>query len=338
MVEAPSPKGKVSADDSTKTKRRRIAVGAREHLDALIDTGHDESIRSSSPRPGPFRSRHRERGRRRRRSRETRNGASADPVRGRARSHRSYDGPSGANSSGRRPTTRRLLWRVALADEFERTPHSRPRSRKPETRCPACSRPSPSRGGASTLLDRRRGRNPRLARRSRGRHGVSSRAAVRAAVSIAALCEVAVDTAGGGDLDGLIAASPTCARARLQGIEDAEEAARALRCHRRATAARVAGTARRDRPATRARAGARPRGPSPFSAALRAGQGCVSEFQREIEAGYRRPHVTWSPMEAAEASSRSAVVTPRISSVHCASSPRSRPTPCRRRSVSSLRR
>ena len=34
---------------------------------------------------------------------------------------------------------------------------------------------------------------------------VTSRAEVRAAVSIAALCEVAVDTAGGGDIDGLIA-------------------------------------------------------------------------------------------------------------------------------------
>ena len=34
---------------------------------------------------------------------------------------------------------------------------------------------------------------------------VASRAGVRAAVSIAALCEVAVDAAGGGDLDGLIA-------------------------------------------------------------------------------------------------------------------------------------
>ena len=59
---------------------------------------------------------------------------------------------------------------------------------------------------------------------------VTSRAEVRAAVSIAALCEVAVDAAGGGDLDALIASlAELREREAPEGIEDAEEAARALR-------------------------------------------------------------------------------------------------------------
>ena len=58
---------------------------------------------------------------------------------------------------------------------------------------------------------------------------VTSRADVRAAVSIAALCEVAVDTAGGGDLDGLIASlADLREREAPEGIEDAEAAAAAL--------------------------------------------------------------------------------------------------------------
>ena len=119
--------------------------------------------------------------------------------------------------------------------------------------------------------------------------GVTSRAEVRAAVSIAALCEVAVDTAGGGDLDGLIASlAELREREAPEGIEDAEAAARALRdVLGDAAAARDAGTARRDRRGdAAARAGARPGGASPFSAALKSAQGAVSELQREVEAGY----------------------------------------------------
>jgi hypothetical protein len=119
---------------------------------------------------------------------------------------------------------------------------------------------------------------------------VTSRAEVRAAVSIAALCEVAVDSAGGGDLDGLIAGlADLREREAPEGIEDAEAAAEALRMvvgdsPQLATPARLdeigAATRRLERELDPSG------GASPFSAALKAAQGAVSELQREVEAGY----------------------------------------------------
>jgi hypothetical protein len=118
---------------------------------------------------------------------------------------------------------------------------------------------------------------------------VTSRAEVRAAVSIAALCEVAADTAGGGDLDGLLASlAELREREAPEGIEDAEEAARALRDvlgepPQLATLARLdeigVATRRLERELD-------PGGASPFAAALKGAQGAVSELQREVEAGY----------------------------------------------------
>jgi hypothetical protein len=118
---------------------------------------------------------------------------------------------------------------------------------------------------------------------------VTARADVRAAVSIAALCEVAVETAGGGDLDGLIASlADLRAREAPEGIEDAEAAATALRevvgePPQLATPARLdevgAGARRLERELD-------PGGASPFAAALKAAQGAVQELQREVEAGY----------------------------------------------------
>jgi hypothetical protein len=118
---------------------------------------------------------------------------------------------------------------------------------------------------------------------------VTSRAEARAAVSIAALCEVAVDTAGGGDLDGLIASlAELREREAPEGIEDAEAAARALRDvigepPQLSTPARLdeigVATRRLERELD-------PGGASPFAAALKGAQGAVSELQREVEAGY----------------------------------------------------
>jgi len=121
---------------------------------------------------------------------------------------------------------------------------------------------------------------------------VTGRAELRAAVSIAALCEVAVDAAGGGDLDGLIARLVEIREQETPaGIEDAEEAARALRSvlgdpPQLASPARLdeigAATRRLEReldsPAS-----------SPFASALQSSQGAVAELEREIEAGYRLP-------------------------------------------------
>ena len=118
---------------------------------------------------------------------------------------------------------------------------------------------------------------------------VASRADVRAAVSIAALCEVAVDSAGGGDLDGLIASlADLREREAPEGIEDAEAAARALRVVV-GEPPQLASPERLDAigAATRRLEGELdPGGPSPFSAALKSAQGAVSELQREVEAGY----------------------------------------------------
>jgi hypothetical protein len=118
---------------------------------------------------------------------------------------------------------------------------------------------------------------------------ISTRAEVRAAVSIAALCEVAVDSAGGGDLEGLIASlSDLREREAPEGIEDAEAAARALRDvigdpPLLATPARLdeigAATRRLEQELD-------PGGASPFAAALKSAQGAVQELQREVEAGY----------------------------------------------------
>jgi hypothetical protein len=119
---------------------------------------------------------------------------------------------------------------------------------------------------------------------------VASRAEVRAAVSIAALCEVAVDAAGGGDLDGLIASlADLRAREAPEGIEDAEAAARALRVvigdpPQLATPDRLdeigAATRRLERELDPGGAA------SPFAATLKSAQGAVQELQREVEAGY----------------------------------------------------
>lgn len=120
---------------------------------------------------------------------------------------------------------------------------------------------------------------------------VVSRAGLRAAVSIAALCEVAADSAGGGDLDGLIASlAELREREAPDGIEDAEDAARALRDvigepPQLSTPTRLdeigAATRRLEQELD-------PGGASPFAAALKAAQGAVSELQREVEAGYLR--------------------------------------------------
>ena len=119
---------------------------------------------------------------------------------------------------------------------------------------------------------------------------IPDRASVRAAASIAAMCEVAADNAGGGDLDALLASlADLREREAPEGIEDAEDAARALRAvlgdpPQLATPERLdeIGAAAR-----RLEQELDPGGPSPFASALQSAQGAVSELQREIEAGYR---------------------------------------------------
>jgi hypothetical protein len=118
---------------------------------------------------------------------------------------------------------------------------------------------------------------------------VTSRAEVRAAVSIAALCEVAAESAGGGDLDALLASlADLRERESPEGIEDAEAAAHALR-EVIGVPPQLASPARLDQIGVATRRLEQeldPGGASPFAAALKAAQGAVSELQREVEAGY----------------------------------------------------
>ncbi len=123
---------------------------------------------------------------------------------------------------------------------------------------------------------------------------VTERRALREAVTVAVLCEVATEAAGGGDLDGLIAHLVELRETEAPpGIADAEEAARALRAvvgtpPQRATPARLdeIGAAAR-----RLEQVLDPTSASPFAAAMRSSEGAVAELQREIEAGYRVPLV-----------------------------------------------
>lgn len=140
-------------------------------------------------------------------------------------------------------------------------------------------------------LDDADGRRSWLAVRADG-SPVSVRAELRAAVSIAAMCELAADAAGGGDLEALIARLVEVReREAPEGIVAAEAAARELRSvlgdpPQLATPERLdaIGVAAR-----RLEQELSPNAPSPFVAAMRAADGTLGELQREIEAGYRIP-------------------------------------------------
>jgi hypothetical protein len=121
---------------------------------------------------------------------------------------------------------------------------------------------------------------------------VADRAAVRDTASIAALCELAAEAAGGGDLEDL--------RARLvalrlsenpPGIEEAEEAAleleRAVGVEPRvATAAYLDGVGAATRRLERALGGSVA---SPFAEAMKHGMGAVEVLVEEVERRYKLP-------------------------------------------------
>src|SRR4051794_36840124 len=118
---------------------------------------------------------------------------------------------------------------------------------------------------------------------------VERRADVRDAAAIVAMCELAGDLAGGGDLEALRA---QLAQVRIveqpSGIEEAEEAALALE---RTIGAppRIATPAFLDEigAATKALERALGETSSPFSSAIRASTGAVEEFVADVERGYK---------------------------------------------------
>ena len=114
---------------------------------------------------------------------------------------------------------------------------------------------------------------------------------MRDTASIVALCELAGDLAGGGDLESL---RSQLAQVRMveqpPGIEEAEEAALALE---RAIGAppRVASPAYLDEvgaATVRARAGARRAGVPVLDGDPRSATGAVDEFVQDVERGYLR--------------------------------------------------
>lgn len=119
---------------------------------------------------------------------------------------------------------------------------------------------------------------------------VTSREVVRRTVSIIALCELAEERAGGGDLqelrEQLVALRMT---EQPEGIEEAEEAALELE---RAIGAppRVSEPAYLDRVGTAARRLEDALGPgtgSPFAEAMKQGMAAVDELVRDVEEHYR---------------------------------------------------
>jgi hypothetical protein len=124
-----------------------------------------------------------------------------------------------------------------------------------------------------------------------GRPG-ADRVLVRDAVSIAGLCEIATETAGGGDLDDL--------RARLVAVRlteappglDAAEAALDDLAHTIGSPPHLATPERLDAIGAAARTleqALDPTGASPFAEAMKAALPAVDELTREVEATYRLP-------------------------------------------------
>lgn len=121
-------------------------------------------------------------------------------------------------------------------------------------------------------------------------HAVDRREDVRSAASIVALCELAADVAGGGDLAGL---RQELGRLRIAEQASTEKAERAADALERAIGAppRVASPRYLDEvgAATARLEQALGTVSSPFAAALRAGSGAVDEFVRDVERGYALP-------------------------------------------------
>jgi hypothetical protein len=121
---------------------------------------------------------------------------------------------------------------------------------------------------------------------------VTNAGAVRESVAIAALCELAEESAFPGDLDELRAQLVALRVAENPpGIDEAEGAALALQ-HAVGVPPAVASPARLDgigHAARRLERALDPAVASPFGEAMQSAQAVVEELLREVEAGYRLP-------------------------------------------------
>jgi hypothetical protein len=121
---------------------------------------------------------------------------------------------------------------------------------------------------------------------------VTSRRELRDAVSIAALCEIAEEAAGGGDLDDLLSRL-VAVRISEQpaGVEEAEAAVLALQ-HTIGAPPQLATPARLDAigaATRRLELALDPTAGSPFAATLRSSQDAIEELLRDVESSYRAP-------------------------------------------------
>ncbi len=118
---------------------------------------------------------------------------------------------------------------------------------------------------------------------------VTDRREARDAVAIAALCEIAEESAFGGDLDELLSQLVALRLTESPvGIDEAEAAARALQ-HEIGAPPTLATPARLDAlgAATRRLEQALdPVAASPFTAALKSSQGAIEELWKDVESGY----------------------------------------------------
>ena len=122
-------------------------------------------------------------------------------------------------------------------------------------------------------------------------HAVDDRARVREVVSIAALCELAEEVAGGGDLDELLSQLVALrVTENPPGIDEAEEAAQELQLAIGAPP-RVATPQHLDSvgAATRRLEQALGDGGSPFATAMKEAFATVAELTRDVESNYKRP-------------------------------------------------
>jgi hypothetical protein len=121
---------------------------------------------------------------------------------------------------------------------------------------------------------------------------IDDRVTIRDAVSIAALCELAEETAAGGDLDELLSRLVALRMTENPpGIDEAEEAVVALRQVVGAPP-RVASPARLDAVGSATRRVERALGAggaSPFAEAMKAAMPSVDSLTDDVERGYKRP-------------------------------------------------
>jgi hypothetical protein len=182
---------------------------------------------------------------------------------------------------------------VALADDLERIVTAAAASIHDEARVAAVLAAEPAPGARSYLcaFETAAGERSWLVLDDEG-VSVSRRRAVRDTVAITALCEVAAESAGGGDLDELrsqlVALRLT---ERPPGIDEAEEAVLALQSAL-GSPPHVASPTRLDSIGAAARRLERALDPtvaSPFAAAMQAAQVAIEALGREVEASYRLP-------------------------------------------------